>query len=85
VTLPPGELMYRWMGLDESSASRNSSCATVSAESLSCIYARMGVSCAHMHACRVAGTHGPVEHDDALAQQTREDVVRALAAALCSV
>lgn len=38
MTLPPGELMYKCMGLDESSASRKSSCETSSAESVSRIY-----------------------------------------------
>lgn len=37
VTLPPGELMYRWMGLEVSSASRKRSCATVNAASVSLI------------------------------------------------
>ena len=38
VTLPPGELIYKWMGLDVSSASRKRSCATMSAASVSRIW-----------------------------------------------
>ena len=38
VTLPPGELIYRWIGFDVSSASRKRSCATMSAASVSRIY-----------------------------------------------
>jgi len=33
VTLPPGELIYRWIGFEESSASKNKSWATMSVES----------------------------------------------------
>lgn len=38
VTLPPGELMYKWIGFDVSSASRKRSCATMRAASVSRIY-----------------------------------------------
>lgn len=38
VTLPPGEFMYRWIGFDVSSASRNKSWATRRAESVSLIF-----------------------------------------------
>lgn len=34
VTLPPGEFMYKFMGLSGFSASRNSICATIDAEVL---------------------------------------------------
>ena len=84
MTLPPGELMYKCMGLDESSASRKSSCETSSAESVSRIY-RERVRRVNSEGGVRRETYGPVEHDYAFAQQAREDIVAALAAALLHV
>lgn len=81
VTTPPGELMYRCIGFAVSSASRKSSCATISDASPSSIcYARHPLL--DVRQGREGRTYAAVEHDDALAKQTREDVVAALAASL---
>lgn len=68
------------MGREASSASRKSSCATVTAavDSRTCIILHFSIEAK----VRTRGTHGSVEHDDALAQQPREDVECTFASAL---
>lgn len=66
------------MGLDVSSASRKSSCATVNAESVSRIYEGRQNRLARSK----VGTNGSVEHNNAFPEQPRENIIAAFAPSL---
>lgn len=84
VTLPPGEFMYKFIGFSGFSASRNNSCATITAATLSSTWIQIcnvknGNSQKH-ELCK--NTHRTIQANYTFFQESRENIIRSLASAL---